>query len=119
MTDIKNCIECGRELFGRSDKKYCSDACRSAFNNKSVNTSNSLIRKINRRLVKNRSILGQLNPDGKTKKHKDQLIKEGFNFDYHTHTYITKEKKTYYFCYDEGYLMLGNDFVLLVHRDDD
>ncbi len=117
MNEAPKCIECGRELFGRSDKKYCSDACRSAYNNKSVKSNTSFIRRINRRLVKNRSIIEKLNPEGKTKSHKDQLLKAGFDFNYHTHTYTTKEQKTYYFCYDQGYLMLGNDFILLVRRD--
>ncbi|MFY0607195.1 MAG: hypothetical protein JXR10_10785 [Cyclobacteriaceae bacterium] len=119
MNDPKECIECGRALFGRADKKYCSDACRSAHNNKSVSTNTSYIRKINRRLAKNRSILEKLNPGGKTKTHKDQLIKAGFDFSYHTRTYVTKDNKTYYFCYEQGYLLLGNDFILLVRNDGD
>ena len=30
----KLCLECGDKLFGRIDKKFCSDACRNAYNNK-------------------------------------------------------------------------------------
>ena len=28
------CPECGDKLKGRADKKFCSDACRNAYNNK-------------------------------------------------------------------------------------
>lgn len=113
----KQCLECGRELFGRADKKFCSDACRSAYNNKASGNSDKYIRKVNRKLKRNRSILELLNPEGKTKTHKERLLREGFDFDYFTNTYITKDQKEYRFCYDQGYLMLGNDFILLVRRD--
>ncbi len=29
----KKCPVCGEEIFGRSDKKFCSDDCRTYFNN--------------------------------------------------------------------------------------
>lgn len=115
--ELKNCAECGREVFGRSDKKFCSDACRSAFNNKSIAGSDKYMRKVHRTLKKNHSILLQLNPEGKTKTHRDQLLKAGFDFDFCTNTYTTKDQKEYRFCYDQGYLLLGNDFILLVRRD--
>ncbi|MFT4834680.1 MAG: DNA-directed RNA polymerase subunit M/transcription elongation factor TFIIS [Marinoscillum sp.] len=117
MTDTKNCIECGKELFGRSDKKFCSDACRSAYNNMSVNTNDKYIRRVNRKLSKNRQILSKLNPEGKATHPKEKLAKEGFDFDFYTNTYTTKDKKIYYFCYDQGYLMLSDDFVLIVKRE--
>jgi len=112
----RKCLECGREIFGRADKKFCSDACRSAYNNKSL-TSDAYIRKINRRLKRNHAILSEINKDGKTKTHKERMLKEGFDFDFFTSVYITKDQNEYRFCYDQGYLMLGNDFVLLVKRE--
>lgn len=113
----KVCLECGRELIGRADKKFCSDSCRSAFNNKASGGSDKYIRKINRKLKRNRSILHAMNRDGKTTTHKDRLLKEGFDFEYFTNTYTTKDQKEYRFCYEEGYLCLDNDFILLVRRD--
>ena len=35
----KMCPECGKPVFGRIDKKFCSDACRNAFNNKANSAS--------------------------------------------------------------------------------
>ena len=116
-TETKVCTECGRELFGRSDKKFCSDACRSAYNNKALAGGDKYMRTVNRRLKKNHSILVQLNPDGKTTTHREKLLKAGFDFDYCTNTYTTKDQKEYRFCYDQGYLHLGNDFILLVKRE--
>lgn len=82
-------------------------------------SSDALFRKVHRKLRRNHTILSQINQDGKTKTHRDQLLKAGFDFDYVTNTYLTKDQKEYRFCYDQGYLMLGNDFVLLVRREPD
>jgi predicted nucleic acid-binding Zn ribbon protein len=112
----KRCLECGEILLGRSDKKFCSDACRNAYNNRKNQVSNKLIRTINKKLKENWRILQQLNPDEKTKVHKSKLIKAGFDFEYFTSIYTTKKQSVYYFVYDQGYLDIGNDFFMLVKR---
>lgn len=117
MGDSKKCIECARPVYGRADKKFCSDACRSAYNNRLTGGSDKYVRKVNRILKRNHSILLQMNPEGKTKTYKEKLFKAGFDFDYCTNTYVTKDGKEYRFCYDQGYLMLGSDYVLLVKRE--
>lgn len=117
MEDKRFCLECGTPVYGRSDKKFCSDQCRNAYNNKNVGYNNSLVRKTNSILRKNRLILKELNPTGKTKIHKNQLTKRGFNFNYHTSLYTTKANKTYFFCYEHGYLELENNFYALVIRE--
>ena len=113
----RKCLECGDPLHGRIDKKFCSDSCRNTFNNKQKSTAgNRLVRKINGILVKNRNIMADLNPDGKTSVHKSRLLKKGFDFGYYTNQYITKVGTVYFFCYDQGYLPLDNDFYMLVSR---
>jgi len=114
---MAECLNCNTSFIGRADKKYCSDQCRSEAYNKKNSGSNSYIREINAVLRKNRKILLELNPTGKNKVHKDMLLSRGYRFDYHTHTYTTKAGKVYYFCYEHGYLSLGNDFYALVIRD--
>ena len=114
----KQCPECGRPVHGRIDKKFCSDACRNAFNNKVNAATTNYIRNVNNTLSKNRRILIELNPDGKKKTHRDKLLKKGFDFDFHTNTYTTKAGDTYHFCYEQGYLALDEGYVLLVKRDE-
>ena len=63
----KQCPECGDNIVGRIDKKFCSDACRNAYNNKVNKDSKNLIRNTNNRLRKNYRILETLNPKQKTK----------------------------------------------------
>nr|WP_299170588.1 hypothetical protein [uncultured Allomuricauda sp.] len=114
----KSCLECGEKLIGRVDKKYCSDHCRNAYNNKLNKDSKNLVRNINNRLRKNYRILGSFTlKDGKTTTTKMRLIDRGFDFEYITNLYTTKKGSTYYFLYDLGYLPLDNDRYMIVKRE--
>ncbi len=116
---MKNtCVECGEEIIGRADKKFCSDNCRSAFNNRLNSDATNFIRNINNILRKNRRILADLNPEGKTKIHRDRLLERGFKFSYFTNEYVTRAGSVYRFCYDQGYLALDNDYYALVVRQE-
>ncbi len=112
------CKECGDKLHGRADKKFCDDLCRNAYYNRVNRGQIQMVRNVNRILSKNRSILAELNPDEKGRTHKNTLVRLGFNFTYHTHTYTTKAGATYFFCYDKGYLPIENDWYLLVTNKD-
>lgn len=114
----KTCLECSTELYGRIDKKFCSDQCRNSYNNKIKREENAYVRKVNAILKKNRKLLFLFNPKGKSKVHKDALLKAGFNFNYHTDIYKTKENKTYVFCYDQGYLEIDNGYFALVKKNE-
>ncbi|HMQ00159.1 MAG TPA: hypothetical protein PKC24_10290 [Cyclobacteriaceae bacterium] len=110
----KKCLECGTKLQGRLDKKFCSDQCRSAYNNRLNSESTKLVRNIDHALKRNRRILKELNPNGKTKVHRDKLSKMGFDFNYFTSIYTTKEGALYKYCYEQGYLEVEKDYYLLV-----
>ena len=112
----RNCPECDKPIFGRIDKKFCSDACRNAHNNRSNSDTNNYVRNVNNVLRKNRRILLDLNPKGKSKTHRDKLVAKGFRFDYFTNTYVTKAGQEYRYCYEQGYLLLEEGFVLLVEK---
>jgi len=112
----KQCIECGDKFIGRADKKFCSDQCRSGYNNKLNSDRVNLVRNINNTLRKNRRILAQLNPAGKATVNKDKLLAKGFNFNYFTNIYRTKAGHVYYFCYDFGYTEFKPGLFTLVKR---
>ncbi len=114
---MKNCLECGEKIIGREDKKFCSDGCRNAYNNKMNKDSNNIMRNINNKLRKNYRILTELNSDGKSKTTKAKLLNKGFDFDFFTNILKTKAGNTYYFLYDQGYMLLENDFYILVRKD--
>jgi predicted nucleic acid-binding Zn ribbon protein len=113
----KSCLECGEKIIGREDKKFCSDGCRNAYNNKINKDSNNLMRNINNKLRKNYRILSEINTEGKTKTSRSKLLSKGFDFEFFTSILNTKTGNTYYFLYDQGYLALENDFYMLVKKD--
>jgi hypothetical protein len=116
---MKNtCRECGEGFIGRSDKVYCSDQCRTAYYNRQNSDATRFVRNVNNILRKNRRILASLNPEGKTKVPKAKLLGSDFRFNYFTNTYTTKSGKTYYFCYEQGYLPIEYDYYALVIRQD-
>jgi hypothetical protein len=108
------CADCGNPLYGRTDKKFCDDQCRSHYNNKIRTGSNSMIIAVNQILKRNRDILQKFNYDGKTRISGPKLTAAGFDLHYHTHTYETHKGDCYIFCYEYGYLKLSRDQFLLV-----
>ncbi|MCB9188149.1 MAG: hypothetical protein H6599_02595 [Flavobacteriales bacterium] len=118
MGEKKKCLSCGEELFGRVDKKFCNDNCRSSYNNLKNKMSDEYFRKVNSILRKNRRILEEFNPNEKSKTTKEKLLLNGFNFYFYTNMYRTKQGKTYYFVYEHGYLELDNEEYALVRKLD-
>jgi len=117
MSQARTCIQCGTPIVGRSDKRYCSDPCRHLANNviKLKNQHERRILQINAILRRNRSILKQLSPRGKTTIPRQYLELAGFDFRYLTQVYRTQKGNTYHLCYDYGYLLLPEEKVLIVN----
>ncbi len=113
----KTCLECGEKIVGREDKKFCSDGCRNAYNNKINKDSTNFMRNVNNKLRKNYRILGALNVEGKLKTTRTKLLSKGFDFEFFTNILNTKTGNTYYFVYDQGYMALENDYFMLVKKD--
>jgi hypothetical protein len=113
----RTCPECGEVIKGRIDKKFCSDMCRNAFNNKQNSDTNNYVRNINNSLRKNRRILEETLQGEKTTISKQKLIDKGFNFSFYTNQVVTKNNHTYTFCYEFGYLPLEDkNLILIVKR---
>ena len=114
MSDRKVCLACGDSLRGRIDKKYCNDYCRARYNNdQRVRTSQStVIKEINRILLRNRSILETLLSTNVISKKisREILLQMDFNFEYFTH----HKQVVWHYCYEFGYQCIGDDWFLLV-----
>jgi hypothetical protein len=110
----RSCLECGEPFKGRIDKKFCSDTCRVAYNNRLNSDETNYVRNINNILRKNRRILKNMNPTGKNKVSYEKLKAHGFDFNHFTSTYRTRDGAQYYYCYEQGYLPIENDLFLLV-----
>jgi hypothetical protein len=111
------CLVCEEKITGRRDKKFCDDHCRANYHHQINEESNKLIRKMNNRLKKNRSILKKIDDSGEAICSSKQLSLLGFDFSIHTSIYINELGVTFYYCYDIGYVSIGNDFYSLVKRN--
>jgi predicted nucleic acid-binding Zn ribbon protein len=115
MKNKHTCICCNKPIAGRADKKFCNDHCRSEFNNqkKRILLPDYSINRINRILLQNRLILSQITGNQKeVRVDNEQLILNGFHFNFYTHTVRVKESLKY-FCYDFGYMKKGNREVII------
>lgn len=113
--DQRFCMTCKKPVKGRTDKKFCNEVCRNSFYNRLNAETNNLVRNINHALGKNRRILESFftGEDKIITASASQLLQKGFFFKYFTHQYTNKKGNTCYFCYDFGYLLLENKYLLV------
>ena len=107
ITDMKKrrCLQCGDEVIGRLDKKFCDESCKATYHyQRSTDKEESLFRQIDRQLKTNRRILKEFNRAGKATVRAQVLLDEGFNPKYFTHYWKNKKGDVYLFCYEYGFL---------------
>jgi predicted nucleic acid-binding Zn ribbon protein len=114
----KVCQHCNTPVSGRADKRFCSDQCRAIAGNsrKMEDKGEVLMKQVNQILRRNRNILKQASPQGKTTLRREVLEQAGFQFSYFTTQFRTNRGNTYNFCYDYGYLLLPEEKVLIVKQ---
>lgn len=112
------CMTCRKTVKGRTDKKFCNETCRNNFYNQLNGETNNLVRNINQSLGKNRRIIESFfkAEDKVVTASSSELIQRGFLFKYFTHQYTNKAGNTYFFCYDYGYMLLGERCLLVRAR---
>jgi len=116
--DIRKCKNCDHVVHGRSDKQFCNDFCRNAFNNKLNAASNNLVRNIDHILHKNRRILQQLwNRKPPTCRITEkEILRTGFDFSYFTQAWKSDDGKEHFSCYEYGYHREKDDLFIISHH---
>ncbi|MBP8726637.1 MAG: hypothetical protein JPMHGGIA_01605 [Saprospiraceae bacterium] len=100
---MKTCQWCNAGIFGRSDKKYCDNHCRSAHYQQRQRTDAALLRRINRKLRQNRSLLARLHPQYRSAPIPLQALRDlGFDTNFHTHMVVRKSGSAIKMFYDYG-----------------
>ena len=108
------CIFCGRELTGRSDKKFCDDNCRNNHSYKQNKCNNDVINKINKSLLYNRNILKSITKSRRKIVKKQILVNNKFNFDMMTGVRRTQKQQEYKLVYDYAYRYINDEDVLII-----
>ena len=108
------CIFCGRELIGRSDKKFCDDNCRNNHSYKQNKYNNDVINKVNKSLLYNRNILKSIVKSRRKIVKKQILVNNKFNFEMMTGVRRTQKQQEYKLVYDYAYRYINDEDVLII-----
>lgn len=118
---MRKCLNCEAEFCGRSDKKFCSRYCKSNFNYEQAKSETSLYKDVLKTLQRNRKILRDYNKDGKTTIRESSLLDKGFEKNYFTNYWRSKNGSVYYFCFEQGYRAIPNSspkkYILVQWQD--
>ena len=97
------CLNCGKELTGRADQKFCDSLCRSQYHNIKKNESNAIRNRIITALNKNYRILSNLIASGRDCAELSEMEQLGFIPS--CITSVVKGDKTHdeFVCYDITY----------------
>ena len=103
----KTCLNCGEELSGRKDKKFCDKYCKSAWHyKKSQDEAPKFYNFVDNQLKLNRRILKNYNKAGKATVRSKILKDNGFNPNFFTHYWKNNRGDVYLFVYEFGFLKL-------------
>ncbi len=101
----KYCLNCGKVLVGRMDKKFCDVHCKGAYHYKKTQEETpKFYNYVDNQLKLNRKILKAYNKAGKATVRTETLKSEGFNPKFFTHYWKNKKGEVYLFVYEFGFL---------------
>lgn len=111
--ETRFCPNCSRPVSGRIDKKFCSDECRTMFNNRVYRKRYAGLKHINRILRHNRAVIESLYDEGIHKTSPARLLKLGFDFSYMTSMNECPESESGYKigCYEYTYFIASDGSV--------
>jgi hypothetical protein len=120
VENVSICRYCSKPIrAGRSDKKYCNQGCKDAYTNQIKKQEREEISRVEGILKRNRRTLKKLFQPDKPEVlvSRESIVKEGFEFDYHTHHLVTKTKgNEFLFCYDYGYREVEKDKYKIIRQ---
>lgn len=117
MLSSKKCPECDNAVLGRSDKKFCSDACRNSMHNRLKQEDIHAVRNVNQILIRNRKILFDVMDSRGQEVSLNYLRAKGFNFNFYTHQQEEPSGRSVIFCYDIGYRREASNLLALLKDD--
>jgi len=132
---VKYCLECGKPIgASRGDKKYCSNECRTAYNNerrKQLNPATATIdrstalaeqrehKRIYEIILNNREILYWHSQYFGDEILLRDLIGKGFNLKYFTSVYTDGNGFEHKCCFDYGYYLGKDDKAYIIYRPEE
>jgi len=114
----RHCRLCKKPVYGRTDKMFCTVACKNEYHLRLRRATAMAVREIDKILHRNRSILleclGKKKPQKRV--HRSLLDKKKFNFQYQTSYYVNSSGKMYHLVYDFAWLEFLDGTILVIRR---
>lgn len=112
----RTCPICKAPVAGRSDKTFCSIACKNDYHVRLRRATAKAVRETDKILHRNRSILLELMGKNITQKKlpRVDLDKKKFNFNYYTGSYLNAKGKRYHYVYDFAWMEFSDQEILIV-----
>ncbi len=104
----KLCLTCGNKLTGRSDKKYCNEACKNEFHNQQGVRTPAFEKNQLSAARKNRSILSKIEASGMAEINLKELELCGFDFEGLTGLKFLDKGSFLLYCFDFSLQLKGN-----------
>lgn len=102
------CLECGKEiLYGRTDKKFCSEDCKNKYHNNKHKYSRNVHNKVLNGIERNYDILNRLHRSHIASIDIGDLLALGFRLDYST-GYRRANRHDEYRCFEFKYYITRN-----------
>ena len=114
---MEHCLLCSAPLVGRTDKRFCDDACRSGYHNKKDREQNGMILHINKILKRNRKILYEFYAKNLLIVPLKKLIEKGFLTPYCTSIEVINKRKRIWYSYEIGYRETSRKCVEIVKQE--
>ncbi len=109
------CKLCKKKFVGRSDKVFCTIACKTVYNQKLNKVTNLATFKTDKILHRNRSILLEIMGKNEVQKKvkREILDTKKFHFGYITQYHLNSQNKTVHYIYDFSYIIFSDQEVLI------
>ncbi len=109
------CLQCGEEIsYGRSDKKFCCEACKNRYHNRKMNALRAFRSRVTGKLEKNHEVLEAILCSGQDGMELMQAESLGFSPSFVT-SFKKVRSKIELGCYDILYRM-SEDKISSVHK---
>jgi hypothetical protein len=100
------CLECGDKIrYGRSDKKFCCEDCKTRHYNNLAKGSRAYRRRVISRLSRNYQVLERILRSGESSAEIMDMIAAGFSPDSVTGYHKSRSRSDEYWCFDIKYRM--------------
>lgn len=107
------CAECGERLVGRSDKRFCSTACRTSFHNAQARKRYGCSGRVNSLLRRNHAILWDAISKGRSIICRQELEERMFSFDNYTSLQRKPFRRKVYKCFDISYVRTRSGDIVI------